>query len=176
MGYVTAGIFSLTEEGIKGAIFQMVSHGIVSSALFLSIGFLYEQTKSREIKTFSFLVKSMPTLSFLFVVIVLSSIGLPGTSGFIGELLSVLGVYKHNGLFGLLVATGIVLGAIYMLRLVREIIFTVNKDKVLVLNDLILSERLLLLFFATATLLLGIFPNLLLNFIDGYTLKLIANF
>ena len=176
MGYVTAGIFSLTEEGINGAIFQMVSHGIVSSALFLSIGFLYEQTKSREIKTYSFLVKSMPTFSFLFVVIVLSSIGLPGTSGFIGELLSVLGVYKYNGLFGFLVATGLILGAIYMLRLVREIIFTVNIDKVLVLKDLILSERLLLLFFAITTLLLGIFPNLLLNFIDGYTLKLIANF
>tara|TARA_B100001939_G_scaffold52511_1_gene41742 strand:- start:213 stop:1661 length:1449 start_codon:yes stop_codon:yes gene_type:complete len=176
MGYVTAGIFSLTEEGIKGAIFQMVSHGIVSSALFLSIGFLYEQTKSREIKTYSFLVKSMPTFSFLFIVIVLSSVGLPGTSGFIGELLSVLGVYKYNGLFGFLVATGLILGAIYMLRLVREIIFTVNKDKVLVLKDLILSERLLLLFFAITTLLLGIFPNLLLNFIDGYTSKLIANF
>ena len=176
MGYVTAGIFSLTEEGIKGAIFQMVSHGIVSSALFLSIGFLYEQTKSREIKYYSFLVKSMPTFSFLFIVIVLSSIGLPGTSGFIGELLSVLGVYKYNALFGLLVATGLILGAIYMLRLVREIIFTVDKDKVLVLKDLILSEKLLLLFFAITTLLLGIFPNLLLNFIDGYTLKLIANF
>ncbi len=176
MGYVTAGIFSLTEEGIKGAIFQMVSHGIVSSALFLGIGFLYEQTKSREIKTYSFLVKSMPTFSLLYIVIVLSSIGLPGTSGFIGELLSVLGVYKYNALFGLLVATGLILGAIYMLRLVREIIFTVDKDKVLVLKDLILSERLLLLFFVMTTLLLGIFPNLLLNFIDGYTYKLIANF
>ena len=176
MGYVTAGIFSLTEEGIKGAIFQMVSHGIVSSALFLSIGFLYEQTKSREIKTYSFLVKSMPIFSFLFIVIVLSSVGLPGTSGFIGELLSVLGVYKYNSLFGFLVATGLILGAIYMLRLVREIVFTLDKDKVLVLKDLILSERLLLLFFAITTLLLGIFPNLLLNFIDGYTLKLIANF
>ena len=176
MGYVTAGIFSLTEEGVKGAIFQMVSHGIVSSALFLSIGFLYEQTKSREIKTYSFLVKSMPTFSFLFIVIVLSSVGLPGTSGFIGELLSVLGVYKYNGLFGFLVAIGLILGAIYMLRLVREIIFTVDKDKVLVLKDLIFSERLLLLFFAITTLLLGIFPNTLLNFIDGYTLKLIANF
>ena len=119
------------------AIFQMVSHGIVSSALFLSIGFLYEQTKSREIKTYSFLVKSMPTFSFLFIVIVLSSIGLPGTSGFIGELLSVLGVYKYNALFGFLVATGLILGAIYMLRLVREIIFTVDKDKILVLKDLI---------------------------------------
>ena len=176
MGYVTAGIFSLTEEGIKGAIFQMVSHGIVSSALFLSIGFLYEQTKSREIKAYSFLVKSMPTFSFLFIVIVLSSIGLPGTSGFIGELFSVLGVYKYNSLFGFLVATGLILGAIYMLRLVREIIFTVDKDKVVVLKDLILSERILLLFFVIITLLLGIFPNLLLNFIDGYTLKLIANF
>ncbi len=176
MGYVTAGIFSLTEEGIKGAIFQMVSHGIVSSALFLSIGFLYEQTKSREIKTYSLLVKSMPTFSFLFIVIVLSSVGLPGTSGFIGELLSVLGVYKYSALYGFLVATGLILGAIYMLRLVREIIFTVDKDKVLVLKDLILSERLLLLFFAVTTLLLGIFPNLLLNFIDGYTYKLITNF
>ncbi len=176
MGYVTAGIFSLTEEGINGAIFQMVSHGIVSSALFLSIGFLYEQTKSREIKTYSFLVKSMPTFSFLFIVIVLSSIGLPGTSGFIGELLSVLGVYKYNALFGFLVATGLILGAIYMLRLVREIIFTVDKDKVLVLKDLILSEKLLLLFFAIITLLLGIFPNLLLDFINSYTLKLITNF
>ena len=176
MGYVTAGIFSLTEEGIKGAIFQMVSHGIVSSALFLSIGFLYEQTKSREIKTYSFLVKSMPTFSFLFIVIVLSSVGLPGTSGFIGELLSVLGVYKYSSLFGFLVAVGLILGAIYMLRLVREIIFTVDKDKVLVLKDLILSERVLLIFFVITTLLLGIFPNLLLNFIDGYTLKLITNF
>ena len=176
MGYVTAGIFSLTEEGIKGAIFQMISHGIVSSALFLSIGFLYEQTKSREIKTYSLLVKSMPTFSFLFIVIVLSSVGLPGTSGFIGELLSVLGVYKYSALFGFLVATGLILGAIYMLRLVREIIFTVDKDKVLVLKDLILSERLLLLFFAITTILLGVFPNLLLNFIDGYTLKLITNF
>ena len=148
MGYVTAGIFSLTEEGIKGAIFQMVSHGIVSSALFLSIGFLYEQTKSREIKHYSFLVKSMPTFSFLFIVIVLSSVGLPGTSGFIGELFSVLGVYKHNAIFGFMVATGLILGAIYMLRLVREIIFTIDKNKVLILNDLILSEKIMLSFFS----------------------------
>ena len=176
MGYVTAGIFSLTEEGIKGAIFQMVSHGIVSSALFLSIGFLYEQTKSREIKHYSFLVKSMPTFSFLFIVIVLSSVGLPGTSGFIGELLSVLGVYKHKAIFGFLVATGLILGAIYMLRLVREIIFTIDKNKVLILKDLILSEKIILLFFVFITLLLGIFPNLLINFIDGYTLKLITNY
>ena len=118
----------------------------------------------------------MPTFSFLFIVIVLSSIGLPGTSGFIGELLSVLGVYKYNALFGLLVASGLILGAIYMLRLVREIIFTVDKDKILALKDLIFSERLLLLFFAITTMLLGVFPNLLLNFIDGYTLKLIANY
>ncbi|MAH88546.1 MAG: NADH-quinone oxidoreductase subunit M [Pelagibacterales bacterium] len=176
MGYVTAGIFSLTAEGIKGAIFQMVSHGIVSSALFLSIGFLYERTKSREIKHYSFLVKSMPTFSFLFIIIVLSSVGLPGTSGFIGELFSVLGVYKYNAFFGFFVATGLILGAIYMLRLVREIIFTIENNKVLVLNDLILSEKILLLFFVIITLLLGIFPNLLISFIDGYTLKLIKNY
>ena len=118
----------------------------------------------------------MPVFSLLFVIIVLSSVGLPGTSGFIGELMSVLGVYKYKSIYGFFVATGLILGAIYMLRLVREIIFTVDKDKILVLKELILSERLLLLFFAITTLLLGIFPNTLLNFIDGYTLKLIANF
>ena len=137
---------------------------------------MYEQTKSREIKHYSFLVKSMPTFSFLFIVIVLSSVGLPGTSGFIGELLSVLGVYKHKAIFGFLVATGLILGAIYMLRLVREIIFTIDKNKVLILKDLILSEKIILLFFVFITLLLGIFPNLLINFIDSYTLKLITNY
>jgi len=176
MGYVTAAIFSFTEEGIKGAIFQMVSHGIVSSALFLSIGVLYEQTKSREINNYSFLVKSMPLFSLFFIVIVLSSIGLPGTSGFIGELMSVLGVYKYNALFGFLVAFGLILGAIYMLKLVKVIIFVSSDNKVSNLKDLVLTENILLLIFVISTILLGLFPNLLLQFIDVSVIKILTNY
>jgi NADH-quinone oxidoreductase subunit M len=176
MGYVTAAIFSFTEEGIKGAIFQMVSHGIVSSALFLSIGVLYEQTKSREINNYSFLVKSMPLFSLFFIVIVLSSIGLPGTSGFIGELMSVLGVYKYNALFGFLVAFGLILGAIYMLKLVKVIIFVSGDNKVSNLKDLVLTENILLLIFVISTILLGLFPNLLLQFIDVSVIKILTNY
>ncbi len=177
MGYVTAGIFSLTEEGIKGGIFQMVSHGIVSSALFLSIGVLYEQTKSRSIESYSFIVKSMPLFSLFFIVIVLSSIGLPGTSGFIGELLSIVGVFKYNGIYGFFAGIGLILGAVYMLNLVRSIIFKkttlANNVKLLDLN---ISESLLLFIFVFFTMVLGILPNFLLQFIDFATLKLLSNF
>ena len=176
MGYVTAAIFSFTEEGIKGAIFQMVSHGIVSSALFLRIGVLYEQTKSREISNYSFLVKSMPLFSLFFIVIVLSSIGLPGTSGFIGELMSVLGVYKYNAFYGFLVAFGLILGAIYMLKLVKVIIFVSGDNKVSNLKDLVLTENILLLIFVISTILLGLFPNLLLQFIDVSVIKVLTNY
>ena len=176
MGYVTAAIFSFTEEGIKGAIFQMVSHGIVSSALFLSIGILYEQTKSRDINYYSLLVKSMPLYSLFFIIIVLSSIGLPGTSGFIGELMSVLGVYKYNAIYGFLIAFGLILGAIYMLKLVKIIIFTVDSNKVSDLQDLVLTENILLLIFVTSTILLGLFPNFLLQFIDVSVIKILTNY
>jgi NADH-quinone oxidoreductase subunit M len=176
MGYVTAAIFSFTEEGIKGAIFQMVSHGIVSSALFLSIGVLYEQTKSRDINDYSFLVKSMPLYSLFFMVIVLSSIGLPGTSGFIGELMSVLGVYKYNAIYGFLIAFGLILGAIYMLKLVKLIIFTVDSNKVSNMKDLVLTENILLLIFVVSTILLGLLPNVLLEFIDVPVIKILENY
>ena len=177
MGYVTAGIFSLTEEGIKGGIFQMVSHGIVSSALFLSIGVLYEQTKSRSIESYSFIVKSMPLFSLFFIVIVLSSIGLPGTSGFIGELLSIVGVFKYNGIYGFFAGIGLILGAVYMLNLVRSIIFKkttlANNVKLLDVN---ISESFLLFIFVFFTMVLGVLPNFLLQFIDLATLRLLSNF
>ena len=177
MGYVTAGIFSFNEDGIKGAIFQMVSHGIVSSALFLSIGVLYERTKSREIKDYNSLVKCMPYFSMFFMIIVLSSVGLPGTSGFIGELLIILGTYKNFPLFGFFVASGLVLGAIYMLVLVRNIIFTYKVNlKAVVLTDLQLSETLLFIIFIFGTLLFGLLPNILLEFISLPTEQIMKDF
>ncbi|MDC3023919.1 NADH-quinone oxidoreductase subunit M, partial [Alphaproteobacteria bacterium] len=118
MGYVTAGIFSTSKTGIQGALFQMISHGMVSAGLFLSIGILYERTGSRILKDYNLLIKSMPVFSVLFIILVLSSVGLPGTSGFIGELLVVLGVFKNFIVFGLFISSGIILGAIYMMSLV----------------------------------------------------------
>tara|TARA_B100000963_G_scaffold219033_1_gene190999 strand:- start:3254 stop:4285 length:1032 start_codon:yes stop_codon:yes gene_type:complete len=177
MGYVTAGIFSLTQEGIEGAIFQMISHGIVSSALFLSIGVLYERTKSREIITYNLLVKSMPIFSVAFITIVLSSVGLPSTSGFIGELLIVLGVFKFFPVYGFFISTGLILGAIYMLVLVKDIIFTSNQNKeVLILEDIKIKEIFLFLVLVLSTMIFGIFPNLILNTIELPVDKILTNF
>ncbi|MBV69561.1 MAG: NADH-quinone oxidoreductase subunit M [Pelagibacterales bacterium] len=177
MGYVTAGIFSLTEIGIQGSLFQMISHGIVSAGLFLSIGILYERTGSRILKDYNLLIKSMPIFSVLFIILVLSSVGLPGTSGFIGELLVVLGIFKNFLIFGIFVSTGIILGAIYMMSLVRKIIFTIDKDIIeTALIDLKGLEISLMLCLVAFTLLLGLYPNIILGFTEISTINLLTNF
>jgi len=177
MGYVTAGIFSITEIGIQGAMFQMISHGIVSVGLFLSIGILYERTNSRLLNDYNLLIKTMPIFSVLFVVLVLSSVGLPGTSGFIGELLVVLGVFKNFIILGFFIATGIIFGAAYMMSLVRKVIFTIDKDlEISSLNDLGFTEKFLMILLVFFTLLLGFYPNLILDFTEASTIKLLTNF
>ena len=177
MGYVTAGIFSMTEIGMQGAIFQMISHGIVSAGLFLSIGMLYERTGSRDLKDYNLLIRCMPIFSVLFIILVLSSVGLPGTSGFIGELLVVLGVFKNFLIMGLFISSGIILGAIYMMSLVRKIIFTTDKDLIkLELSDLEGLEIYIMFFLVFFTLLLGLYPNIILNFTETSTINLLMNF
>ena len=167
MGYVTAGIFSFTKEGIDGAVFQMISHGIVSSALFFSIGFLYERTKSRQINDYNLLIKSMPIFSVFFLIIVMSSVGLPGTSGFIGELMIVLGTYKLYPIYAFLIAVGLILGATYMLVLVRKIIFTINVEVSFTeIKELSRQELFIITFLVFSTIILGLLPNLVFNFID----------
>ncbi len=176
MGYVTAGIFSMTSEGINGAIFQMLSHGVVSSALFLSVGVLYERTRSREIISYNLLVKSMPKFSFFFVIIVLASVGLPGTSGFIGEMLIVLGTYKYYPLLAFLVATGIILGAIYMLMLTKNIIFTSNQNSESTkIKDINQGECSIFIIFIVAIFILGLMPNFILDFIKISSDTILAN-
>ena len=146
MGYVTAGIFSITKTGIQGAIFQMISHGIVSAGLFLSIGLLYERTGSRSIADYNLLIKNMPVFSVFFVILVLSSVGLPGTSGFIGELFVVLGIFENFLILAILLSSGIVLGAIYMMSLVRNIIFTTPDNNIdLQIKDLNTMELIIML-------------------------------
>jgi NADH-quinone oxidoreductase subunit M len=123
MGFVTLGIFTGTKQGIDGAVFQMLSHGVVSAALFLIVGVVYDRIHSREIKRYGGLVHRMPRYAAAFMVFMLASVGLPGTSGFVGEFLVLVGTFQANTWVALLATTGIVLGAAYMLYLYRRVIF-----------------------------------------------------
>jgi NADH-quinone oxidoreductase subunit M len=123
MGFVTAGIFTATVQGVQGAVFQMLSHGIVSSGLFLIVGVVYDRLHTHVIGRFSGLVNRMPVYAAVFMLFMLAAIGLPGTSGFIGEFLSMLGAFQVNTWLAFFLCTGIILGAAYMLWLYRRIIF-----------------------------------------------------
>ncbi|MEI6556776.1 MAG: NADH-quinone oxidoreductase subunit M [Rhodospirillaceae bacterium] len=123
MGYVTIGIFTLNTQGVEGSIFQMLSHGIVSSALFLCVGVVYDRLHSREIARYGGLATNMPRYALVFMIMMLASVGLPGTSGFVGEFLILVGAFQANLLVAVLAATGLVLGAMYMLWLYRRVIF-----------------------------------------------------
>ena len=123
MGFVTLGIFTNNQQGIEGSIIQMISHGLVSAALFLCVGVVYDRVHSRLIKTFGGLVSVMPKYSILFMLFTLASLGLPGTSGFIGEFLILMGAFKDNFLVAVIASLGVILGAAYMLWLYRRVVF-----------------------------------------------------
>ncbi len=157
MAYVVVGIFSYNIDGLRGAIFQMVSHGFVSAGLFYAFGVLYLQTHKRDIVAYGGLVSNMPRWSFLFVFLVMSSIGLPGTSGFIGEFMTTMAATKVFYPYGLLVLCGVVLSAVYMLNLVRRVVFGGSNVS---LMDVNYKESIVLWIFVFLTLLLGIYPSL----------------
>ncbi|MBV5323795.1 MAG: hypothetical protein J0626_00210, partial [Rhodospirillaceae bacterium] len=144
MGFVTAGIFSMTQQGLEGALFQMLSHGVVSGALFLCVGVIYDRLHTREIARYGGLVHRMPKYAVVFMIFTMASVGLPGTSGFIGEFLVMVGVFKDNTLVALLIATGVILGAAYMLWLYRRIIFgELVKEDLKTMLDLSLREKVI---------------------------------
>jgi NADH-quinone oxidoreductase subunit M len=164
MGFVTVGVFSMTTQGIEGAIFQMLSHGIVSAALFLIVGVVYDRTHSREIATYGGLVHNMPKYALIFMIFMLASIGLPGTGGFVGEFLVLVGAFQANAWVAALTATGTILGAAYMLYLYRRVIFGVlTKEKLTAMLDL--SPREIAVFAPLLVLVLwmGIYPQPFLN-------------
>ena len=137
MGFVTAGIFALNRQGVEGAMFQMLSHGIVSGALFLCVGVVYDRLHSREIARYGGLVNNMPRYAFAFMIFTMASVGLPGTSGFIGEFLVMVGVFKASTWVAFFITTGIILGAAYMLWLYRRVVFgKLEKDDVKAMLDL----------------------------------------
>ena len=164
MGFVTLGIFTMTQQGLEGSIIQMMSHGLVSAALFLCVGVVYDRMHSRLIATYGGIVSVMPKYAVLFMVFTLAAIGLPGTMGFVGEFLILLGVFKKSFLVATIASLGVILGAAYMLWLYRRVIFgkLINKD-LLKMVDLNKSEIFILLCLAIPTLFFGFYPEPLLN-------------
>ena len=167
MGFVTLGIFTLTQQGIEGSIIQMISHGLVSAALFLCVGVIYDRMHSRLIKTYGGIVSIMPKYSVLFMLFTLAALGLPGTSGFIGEFLILMGVFKDNFLVAVIASLGVIISAAYMLSLYKRVIFgkMTNKDleKLIDLNK---SEYFILISLAVPTLFFGFYPEPLFNTIE----------
>ena len=164
MGFVTLGIFTMTQQGLEGSIIQMISHGLVSAALFLCVGVVYDRMHSRLIATYGGLASVMPKYAVLFMVFTLAAIGLPGTSGFVGEFLILLGAFKKSFLVATIASLGVILGAAYMLWLYRRVMFgeLINKD-LLKMVDLNKSEIFILLCLAIPTLFFGFYPEPLLN-------------
>jgi NADH-quinone oxidoreductase subunit M len=159
MGYVTMGIFAANEQGLQGSIFQMLSHGIVSGALFLCVGVVYDRTHTRDIAAYGGLVNNMPKYAVAMMIFTMANVGLPGTSGFIGEFLTLIGVFRVNTWVALFAATGVILSAAYALWLYRRVIFgTLDKEKLKALLDLSPREQLILYPLIALTIFFGVYP------------------
>jgi NADH-quinone oxidoreductase subunit M len=164
MGFVTIGIFVVNQQGIEGAIFQMLSHGVVSAALFLIVGVIYDRLHTRLIERYDGLVSRMPNYALVFMIFMLASVGLPGTSGFVGEFLVIVGAFQANTWVALLAASGMVLGAAYMLYLYRRVIFgKMTKEDIMSILDLNWREKLVFAPLVILVFWMGIYPA---SFID----------
>jgi len=169
MGFVTIGIFTFNVQGIEGAIFQMLSHGVVSAALFLCVGVVYDRMHSRLIGTYGGLVHRMPAYAAVFMVFMLASIGLPGTSGFIGEILVLVGIFQVNTWVAAAAALGVILGAAYMLWLYRRVIFgALTKEDLKSILDLDRREIAIFAPLVIAVFWMGIYPS---SFLDAITVS-----
>ena len=174
MGFVTLGIFTFTVQGIEGGIIQMISHGIVSAALFLCVGVVYDRLHTREIARYGGLVSKMPFYSFSFMIFILASLGLPGTSGFVGEFLVLLSIFTVNTYFAIFATTGVVLAATYSLWLYRRIIFgALIKDDLSEMFDLTRREIIIFLPLIILTILIGLYPKPIINIIEPSTEKIV---
>ncbi|MCA3554216.1 NADH-quinone oxidoreductase subunit M [Aestuariivirga sp.] len=164
MGFVTMGIFALNRQGIDGAMFQMISHGLVSGALFLCVGVVYDRMHTREIAAYGGLVNNMPLYACIFMVFTMANVGLPGTSGFIGEFLSLMGAFKAAGWVAFFATTGVILSAAYALWLYRRVVFgKLTKPALMRLPDVTPRELATLLPLVILTIFFGVYPAPILN-------------
>ena len=164
MGYVTMGIFAANQQGVQGAIFQMISHGLVSGALFLCVGVVYDRLHTREIAAYGGLVNNMPKYAVAFMIFTMANVGLPGTSGFVGEFLTLMGAFRANTWVALFAATGVILSAAYALWLYRRVIFgPLEKENLKAMLDLSLREKVILYPLIALVLFFGVYPAPLLD-------------
>ncbi len=175
MGFVTLGIFVMTPQGMTGAMIQMLSHGLISSALFLCVGVVYDRLHTREISRYGGLVKIMPFYAAFFMLFTMASVGLPGTSGFIGEFLVIIGSFKVSTVFATLVATGMILGAAYALWLYRRVVFgeLIHED-LKSLSDLSGREKYSFALLGCLVLWMGIYPTTFTDIINPAVENLLA--
>jgi NADH-quinone oxidoreductase subunit M len=177
MGFVTMGIFALTTQGVAGGIFQMISHGIVSAALFLCVGVVYDRMHTREISAYGGLVNNMPLYALVFMVFTLANVGLPGTSGFIGEFLALIGTFRVNIPVATLATFGVILSACYALWLYRKVIFGVLEKSALAgLRDLGRREILVFTPLVILTILFGVYPKPVLDMSAASVAQLLENY
>jgi NADH-quinone oxidoreductase subunit M len=164
MGFVTMGLFAMNAQGVQGAVFQMISHGLVSGALFLCVGVVYDRLHTRDIAAYGGLVKVMPVYAVVFMVFTMANVGLPGTSGFVGEFLTLLGAFRANPWVALVATTGVILSAAYALYLYRRVAFGVlDKPALAGMKDLDAREMALLLPLVVLTVWYGIKPGAILD-------------
>jgi len=177
MGFVTMGIFTFTHQGIQGGIFQMLSHGLISSALFLSVGVVYDRLHTREISVYGGVVKKMPVFAALFLIFTMANVGLPGTSGFVGEFLSLIGVFKVNIYVAIFATTGVILSAAYALWLYKRVVFGEITNKAIEeLKDINTREYMILFPLAILIILFGVYPNMIIELTSASTTNLIENY
>jgi len=175
MGFVTLGIFSFTEVGVQGAVFQMLSHGLISGALFLIVGVVYDRMHTRDIAAYGGLVHRMPVYATLFMLFTMANVGLPGTSGFVGEILTMVGAFQANTWAAAGAALGVIFSAVYMLTLYRRTVFgEITNPELENIQDVNVKELICLIPLAIGTILLGILPNLIFDITRESSLHALA--
>ncbi len=175
MGFVTLGIFSFTEIGVQGAVFQMISHGLISGALFLIVGVVYDRMHTREIAAYGGLAGKMPVYATLFMLFTMANVGLPGTSGFVGEILTMVGAFQASTWAAAGAALGVIFSAVYMLTLYRRTIFgTMTNPALEGIQDVTVKELVTLVPLAIGTIILGVMPNLIFDITRESTLHALA--
>ncbi len=177
MGYVTMGIFAVNQQGIDGAIFQMISHGFISGALFLCVGVIYDRMHTRDIDAYGGLVNRMPAYALIFLFFTMANVGLPGTSGFIGEFLVLMGIFQVNTWVAMFATTGVILSAAYALWLYRRVVMgELLKESLKSITDMTTRERFIFVPLVFMTLLLGVYPALVLDIIGPSVAALVENY
>ncbi|WP_299791839.1 NADH-quinone oxidoreductase subunit M [uncultured Marivita sp.] len=177
MGYVTMGIFAANQQGVDGAIFQMISHGFISGALFLCVGVIYDRMHTREIDAYGGLVNRMPAYALIFMLFTMANVGLPGTSGFIGEFLTLMGIFQVNTWIAAVATTGVILSAAYALWLYRRVVLgDLIKESLKTITDMTRRERAIFAPLVVATILFGVYPAPILDTIGPSVEALVSNY